>query len=334
MVDRPGGAAASCRRLHPHDYIGEVPDRLPPELVRELSRIDTARALFAILEEWLAILAAVLLCEHFTWLYPLAIVFIGARQHALVVLGHDAVHHRLLARRSLNDWVANILLWWPLFATNEVFRRYHGAHHRHIGTDQDGNIELWRLRGADGRPTREWTYPKTAWQLAAKLLWRGCGLTGLGLLLVGLLRPFRLVGPIYGLVRLLALASVVAAFAAAQRLDLLLYYWILPFCTWFVASNYIRLICEHSMVRSDHPVYALTRTTVPTWLDLVFIVPRNISYHYEHHCYPSVPFYRLPELHAAMMRLPGYRKHAHVTSGIGRALLECLRRPGGAGENA
>ena len=43
MVDRLGAAAASCRRLHPHDYIGEVPDRLPPELVRELSRIDAVR---------------------------------------------------------------------------------------------------------------------------------------------------------------------------------------------------------------------------------------------------------------------------------------------------
>lgn len=312
--------------MHPHDYVGEVPDRLPPEVVRELSRIDPVRALFAIAEEWLAIAAAVLLCEHLPWLYPLAVVFIGARQHALVVIGHDAVHHRLLPGRFWNEWVADIFLWWPVCASNAVFRRFHGPHHRHLGTDQDGNIALWRLRGPDGRPTREWTYPKTRWQLAATLLWRGCGPTGLGMLLVGLLRPIRWVGPVYGLVRLLAFAGVVALFESQGRLDLLLYYWIVPLTTWFVASNYIRLICEHSAVRSQRAAYALTRTTVPSWFDLVFLVPRNISYHYEHHIYPSVPFYRLPALHAAMMRLPGYRAHADVARGVAAALRECLRR--------
>jgi fatty acid desaturase len=312
--------------LHPHDYVGEVPDRLPPDVVRELSRLDPLRALFAIAEEWLAICAAVLLCEHFPWSYPLAVVFIGARQHALIVLGHDAVHHRLLPWRWWNDRVADLLLWWPVCATNEVFRRYHGAHHRHIGTDRDGNIELWRLRGTDGQPTREWTYPKTAWQLAGKLLWRGCGVTGLALVLIGLVRPFRAIGPVYGAIRLLALSGVVAGFAHHDRLDLLLYYWLVPLATWFIASNYIRLICEHSAVRSDRAVYSLTRTTVPGWFDLVFVVPRNISYHYEHHIYPSVPFYRLPELHAAMQRLPGYRAHAHVSRGVLAALRECIRR--------
>jgi fatty acid desaturase len=274
------------------------------------------------------VFAAAWLCEQSggVWLYPLAVLFIGARQHALIVLGHDAVHFRLLPDRWWNDWVADLLLWWPVGATNEGFRRNHGAHHRHIGTDKDGNIELWRLRGPDGRPTREWTYPKTARQLAAKLLWRGCGLTGLVLLVVGLLRPFRRIGPVYGLVRLLALGGVVALFAACSRLDLLFYYWLVPLCTWFIASNYIRLICEHSEVKSEHPLYALTRTTLPTWFDRVFVVPRNISYHYEHHIYPSVPFYRLPALHAAMMRLPGFRAHAHVTRGVAAALRECLRR--------
>jgi len=314
--------------VHPHDYEGEIPDRLPPALVRELSRVEPIRGLFALMEEWLAIVIAALLCERSgsPWLYPLAVAFIGARQHALAVLGHDAVHFRLLPRRAWNDWVANLLIWWPLGATNEGFRRHHGAHHRHLGTDRDGNIELWRIRGPDGRPTREWTYPKTPWQLAAKLLWRGCGLTGAALVIAGLLRPFRLVGPLYGLLRLLTLAGGVALFAALGALDLLLWYWLVPLCTWFVASNYIRLICEHSCVRSEHPLYALTRTTLPTWLDLVFLVPRNISYHYEHHVYPSVPFYRLPALHAAMAQLPGYRAHAHVTRGIARALRECLRR--------
>ncbi|MEZ4453140.1 MAG: fatty acid desaturase family protein [Nannocystaceae bacterium] len=317
--------------MHPHEYDGEVPDRLPAATVRQLSRLEPGRAVLAIAEEWLAIVAAIAFADHLgsAWLYPFFVIFIGARQHALVVLGHDAVHYRLLPGRRLNDWVANLLLWWPVGATNEAFRLHHGDHHRYLGTDRDGNIALWRLRGRDGRPTREWTYPKTRLQLLAKLLWRGCGLTGAAMVLVGLLRPLVLVGALYGIVRLIALGGVVAAFAAAGRLDLLVDYWVVPLVTWFVCSNYIRLICEHSAVRSERPLYALTRTTIPSWFDLLFVVPRNISYHYEHHIYPSVPFYRLPALHAAMRGLPGFRDHACVSRGIRRALGECVvRRPG------
>lgn len=314
--------------MHPHEFDGVIPDRLAPEVLRGLSRIDPLRAGFAIVEEWLAIVAAVLLSQHIGGLvaYVVAVFFIGARQHALVVLGHDAVHWRLLPNKLLNDWVANLLLWWPVLATNEGFRHYHAAHHRHIGTDRDGNIELWRLHGPDGRLTREWTYPKSALELTLRILWRGCGVVGLAFLFVGVLRPIRMVGVMYSLVRILVLGSAVAGFAAAGRLDILLYYWLVPLCTWFIAANYVRLICEHSAVRSDVPAYALTRTTIPGWFDRTFIVPRNISYHQDHHMYPSVPFYRLPALHAALMRMPGFRAGAHVTRGVWRALRECVRR--------
>jgi len=313
--------------VHPHDYIGNVPETLPPQKVRELSQLDPARSLFAVVEEWLGIAAAIFLCERLgsPWLYPLAVLFIGARQHALLIIGHDAVHYRLLRRRRLNDWVANLLLWWPMcITTNELFRRDHSAHHRYLGTDKDGNIALWRLRDADGQPTREWTYPKTSWQLAAKLLWRGCGLTGLAMLLGGLIRPLWAVGLGYGLLRLATLATVFGLVTAAGHLDLLVLYWLVPLCTWFIASNYIRLICEHTEVRSARPLYTLTRTTIPTWFDRVFIIPRNVGYHCEHHIYPSVPFYRLPALHEAMMGLASFRDDAHITRGIGRALRECV----------
>lgn len=326
-MDTAAAMRARWARLHPHEYDGVIPDRLPAGTLRELSRIEPLRALFAILEEWLAIVAAVLLSQHLAtgWAYALAVCFIGARQHALVVIGHDAVHWRLLPDRRWNDRVANLLLWWPVLATNEAFRHFHGPHHRWIGTDRDGNIPLWRLHGDDGRLTREWTYPKTALELFLRVLWRGCGVSGIGYALVGLIRPFRVVGPVYGLVRLLVLGSAVAGFAAADRLDLLFYYWLVPLCTWFVAVNYVRLICEHSNVHSDVPAYALTRTTIPGWFDRTFIVPRNISYHLDHHMYPSVPFYRLPALHAALMRTPGFRAGAHVTRGVWRALRECVR---------
>jgi fatty acid desaturase len=64
---------------------------------------------------------------------------------------------------------------------------------------------------------------------------------------------------------------------------------------------------------------------VPTFLESVFILPRNIGYHLEHHWYPSVPFYRLPELHQALMEREGFRQHAVVKRSVIASLSECVR---------
>jgi fatty acid desaturase len=55
-------------------------------------------------------------------------------------------------------------------------------------------------------------------------------------------------------------------------------------------------------------------------------VPRNIHYHIEHHWYPSVPFYNLPALHAELMRQPGFRQQAVVTSSVFASLRQCLSK--------
>jgi fatty acid desaturase len=311
---------------HAHDYFRAIPDRIPVETLRELSRLSQARALAAVAAEWLCIALAVWLCQRY-WhpaLYPLALLWIGARQHALTVLGHDAVHYRFLRNRAWNDWLADLFLWWPTFHTTQRFRSHHGEHHRYLGTPQDGNIKLWRTHTADGEPTREWSYPKTPLQLVRKLLWRGCGVTGIVVMAAGILHTFWTRSWWYVAARTAYYLAIAAAVTALGAWPEFVLYWLVPFWTWYVASNYIRLICEHSEVCSPDPVYALTRTTLPTWLDRLLIVPRNISYHLEHHLYPSVPFYRLPELHAVLMRQPGYRGCAHVTRGVWRALRECV----------
>src|SRR5688572_32974567 len=80
------------------------------------------------------------------------------------------------------------------------------------------------------------------------------------------------------------------------------------------------------------PGYQVTRTTIPTRLESLFILPRNIGYHIEHHWYPSVPFYRLPELHERLLRVPGYRLDANIQRSVLHALLECTKSfPGVSG---
>lgn len=66
-----------------HAYIEELPDRPPHPDDSRASRVDQSQAARVIVVEWLAIVAAVILCTRF-WnlaLYLWSVVFIGARQH-------------------------------------------------------------------------------------------------------------------------------------------------------------------------------------------------------------------------------------------------------------
>jgi len=311
---------------HPHDPVDAVPALLAPGEVRALSQLSHARAIGAIAVEWTIIAAAIWIASAagFWPVTVLAVVVIGSRQHALTVISHDASHFRLFSQRSWNDWVANIFLAWPMFISVQGFRHFHGSHHRHLGTEKDGGRALWNTHGRDGLHTPEWRYPKSRWQLARKLLRRAAVMTGLFWMVRGLIGGFMFgASPAGHVVRALLFAALFAALHHFGAWSEFLIYWVLPYCTWHVAVQYIRLVCEHSAVRSADPRYAATRSTIPGGLARFFVLPRNIGYHIEHHWYPSVPFYNLPQLHARLAAHPQFAAHAQVTRSVLASLGQC-----------
>jgi fatty acid desaturase len=313
---------------HPHNTARTILERLPPAKIKELSRLQPAKAVAAIAGEWAMIAGAIALCS-FLWnpvLYVLAVIFIGARQHALLILGHDASHFRTLPTRWQNDLFANLFLMWPTFASVEGFRKFHGTHHQYTNMPDDGNRHIWRTHDAAGELAPDWQFPKTRAGLVLVLLRRAAFLTGMLWIVRGLLGTFLISSPRWMLATQIAFyGAVVGALTYFGAWYVFLLYWIVPYCTWHIAAQYARLICEHSAVESDEEDYSLTRTTVPTFLESVFILPRNIGYHLEHHWYPSVPFYRLPELHQALMEREGFRQHAVVKRSVIASLSECVR---------
>ncbi len=313
---------------HPHNTSRTIPERLPAATIKELSKLDPTRALAATGVEWLGIAGAVTLCILF-WhpaLYLVAVLFIGARQHALLVIGHDASHYRYLPTRWQNDLFANLFLMWPMFASVEGFRKFHGTHHQYTNLPNDGNRHIWATHDAAGELAPDWQFPKSGWGLALVLLRRAAFVTGIFWIVRGLVGSFIIPSPNWMVAARLAFyGSIALALTWFGGWTALLLYWIVPYCTWHIAIQYARLICEHSAVESEEEEYAVTRTTIPTWLERIFILPRNIGYHIEHHWYPSVPFYRLPELHRALMAREGFREHAVVSRSVFASLRECIR---------
>jgi fatty acid desaturase len=62
----------------------------------------------------------------------LAIVLIGAGQHQLTGLAHEASHHILFKNRLVNDLCSDWLCMFPLFGSTQHYRLQHLAHHQFV----------------------------------------------------------------------------------------------------------------------------------------------------------------------------------------------------------
>src|SRR5260370_13270003 len=126
--------------------------------------------------------------------------------------------------------------------------------------------------------------------------------------------------------------AVVVAFAWFAALNLMLMYWFVPMFTWLIMIFRVRSIAEHSAIEGNSDAiegkcdaYALTRSTRASLLEHVFVAPKNVNFHIEHHFYPSVPFYRLPQLHRTLMSKAEFKDSVHVTRSHFGVLREGVR---------
>jgi fatty acid desaturase len=313
---------------HPHNTARTVPERLPAATIKELSALEPARAIAATAEEWAVIITTIAFCSFF-WnpaLYVIAIVVIGSRQHALLILGHDASHYRFLPTRWQNDLFANVFLMWPTFASVEGFRKFHSTHHQYTNLSNDGNRHIWYTHDAMGELELGWRFPKTKAGLALLLFRRAFFFTGMFWIVRGLIGASLVPSPNWMIASKIAYYfSIIGALTFFEVWEGFLLFWLVPYCTWHIAVQYVRIICEHSAVESSEEEYAITRTTIPTWIESFLVLPRNVGYHLEHHWYPSVPFYRLPDLHEHLMAREGFRRSAVVRRSVVRSLGECVR---------
>jgi len=311
----------------PDDAQRITPLKLPKLLLQNLSRLNLLISIYHIVQDWTSIVLAAALCQHL-WnplLYVAAVAFIGGRQHALLILMHEGAHHRLFRGRRLNDWTAELLLAWPHFATMRAYREHHLAHHGFLNTDRDPD---WRRK----KDNSEWHFPKSATGLLGIFVREVSGLGGINLLRLAasMGAAERLPSKVFKCLRLLFYLAACGIIIGIGAEKTFLLYWVVPYFTWLCFVMRVRSIAEHFAIYGASGASAHTRTTYAGPLARVFVAPKNINYHIEHHFFPSVPFHRLPELHALLMSHLEYAGSAHITVSYWKVMLECLRQPGSA----
>jgi fatty acid desaturase len=250
--------------------------------------------------EWVLIVSAVAgaLWAANVWATLAAVVLIGTRQHALLVLMHEFSHRQFSRTRPvLNDTLGDLLTALPLLITVHGFRRDHWQHHAHTATQDDPN---WVSTQRQAR----YAFPKSEAGLAWELIKHALGVYTVREVKTYLFQSKMSIGcPAATQARQLMFAllvlATVAYFDAWSTLGL---YWFLPMFTVLMALLYVRDIGEHlAMPRQG---LSNSRTVLVGKLEGWLVAPYGVGCHAEHHLYPSVPGHRLPELHHLLMRKP------------------------------
>jgi fatty acid desaturase len=315
----PAAHAAQARRV------------IPKERLAELTRLSPWRSSFALALTLVTLaLATGVAWTHFTWWIVVpAVLLIGTQQHALFVLAHDAAHYRLFETRWLNDAVGRFV--GTIGGVSMMsYRVIHRLHHNALYSEVDPDIAL---HGG---------YPRGKAYLLKKLAKDLAGLTArktfayffgnpaINATTQQAQRPLDDTSPAlreaarrdrWGVVAFHLGAPIVAlAIGGPVALVKFLVLWTLPLATVLQPILRLRAICEHGAVTDLSSPLTAARTNLVGPLGRLVLFPHHVNYHVEHHLFPAVPHYRLPQLHDELERR-GVLEQAEV-----RSLPDTLQR--------
>jgi len=244
------------------------------------------------------------------WVVVAAVFVLGLVQVALFAPAHETMHQTAFASRR-----ANLVVGWltsaPSLLNARFYTAFHLAHHRYT-----------QIPGLD--PELFSPPPETVGQYAARIL--GWPFWSLRLLVVfdswrGDLRRYPYVTEaaapmIIRDVRAMSLVLIGGAIGSA-----LLFGWTTPFLFWIgpqlLGQPPLRayLLAEHTGCTHDRDGLTNTRTTLTN--GLVRQLMWNMPFHAEHHLYPSIPFHRLPDAHAAIRERLGFVQSGYTRWNLG-----------------
>jgi fatty acid desaturase len=249
------------------------------------------------------------------WALLPAMALFGVVQAALFAPVHETMHQTAFASRRANA-VVGWLAACPSLLNWHFYTAFHLAHHRHT-QDPARDPEL-----AVPPPSTVDSY----WlRICALPYWR----MRLGVLANGIrgdLSAYPYVAPRAAPKIVRSLRGMAVLMLAASAGAVVIVGWWAPLVFWIgpqvLGQPVLRayLLTEHTECTLDGNGLTNTRTTLTSWP--VHLLMWNMSYHAEHHLYPSIPFHRLADAHAVIAgRLaviqPGYRAwHRQFVRGL------------------
>lgn len=304
------------------DQVFARDDALASERLRELSRRSDLRGGLQTLSHFAAI-GATGTAIYFTLGTVWAVVpFIihGVLINYLYGGQHELSHSTVFHTRGLNEFWGRVI-GFIVIAPRDADQIQHFAHHRHT--------QIWRQDGELFR--RPYTLRGYLMRLSGVAYWRS-NFAALLLYARGRVDDVYVKPAQHGLVireaRLhLAGYALIAAISVAAGSWAAVLYWLGPLLLTKSAHQLQNLI-EHVGLPHSDDIFANTRSSrtnaVMRWLCW------QMQYHTAHHAFPSVPFFRLAELHREIFIARGVQPPMMSYFEFQRAIIRALAAKGEA----
>jgi fatty acid desaturase len=243
---------------------------------------------------WVGIIAALILMGIFNnpVLYVIGALWVGFRQYALFIMGHDGAHWCLNTNHKINDSITRWFILGPLCMALESGRRNHLLHHKTLGTEADPDRYIHSLANKNS-PTELLlfcsglaTFAKTVRKVTTVKQPESQNVENEASDLKTFLRQR---------IPIMVTQPIILALIWACHLPLWSYafLWIFPIYLNVFVADEIRAFCDHAvpLVPDDSADPHRLVSFEASWIESMIYSPYNMNYHAEHHLWPGVPYY-------------------------------------------
>jgi fatty acid desaturase len=310
--------------------------RFSPEIiaqVKPLNQSDNWHSLlfFAIDVFWIAICVAACLLVSW-WLYPLAVLIIGARQRAFSTIFHDCIHGVGATNKHLEMFLGTVLTAYPIFQSYTAYKASHLYNHHPALGDPDRDPDLQYFIQEDiyasvsprrcfnrivilpifGSRTISFLRYLFTTRFAVQS-WRreGSGVQPRPDLISPRQRALDKAG-----FWLFWAAVALVGWWTDTLLEILLF-WIVPYLTSFQLLSWYIELSEHTPVVREHTLdLYMTRNRKSRGLEKFLMGIHNDNYHLDHHLDPRTPCWNLAKAHAIRMKDEKFAEIDRATGGL------------------
>lgn len=298
--------------------------------IRKLNEPDNWHLPLAWLEDMAWIAACIAACLTVSmWLYPLAVLIIGARQRGLSTILHDCAHNVGFRTRWLQMIMGTALTAYPIFQQHYAYKLSHVlTHHPKLGSPEaDPDLRFFIEQGAYRHGKRR-TYvrrvvivPLLGSQTWAYLRYL---IRNRYQLIKGETTASRPALPAMRRKRMLdragfwlVWAALVGGALAGHWLPALLEFWVVPYLTSFQILGWYIELSEHTpLVKNSNIDLYMTRNRKSRGWEKLLTGIHNDNYHLEHHLDPRTPCWNLHKAHQARLDDPNYAAASAQMGGL------------------
>jgi dihydrorhizobitoxine desaturase len=289
---------------------------------------DNWHGLLALFEDYIIIAISIAGCYFVSWyLYPIAVLVIGARQRGLSTILHDSAHGVLAKNRSLNMFLGTLFTAYPIFQQHFAYKASHvETHHPHLGNpSKDPDLQFFIKQRAYRQmsPARCWIEMMILPALGLRTF------AYLKYLIDNRLKNIRKYNISQRTVRtqlshrldhyaFLAFWSIVGCAGWYWGLlDEVFLFWVVPYLTSFQILGWYIELSEHTplMEIEEIDIY-MSRNRNSRGLEKFLTGIHNDHYHLDHHLDTRTPFWLLPAAHKVRCQDPVYKEVSDCTGGL------------------